>query len=139
MISSLLACAVITFAIPKPAELDVERLLDAIKDVEAWDGKSTGAAGEYGPFQITPAVWIHCRTVRKTMIQATPSEHRAAARAELLFRIATAQINHMTVTPYICGLLWGAGVSATIGHTASPAKHEYATHVMNCYEAANKP
>ncbi len=139
MISLILAAATVTLAIPTAPALDVERLLDAIAEVEAWDGKTPGASGEWTRWQMLPSVWLHCRTVRKTMIQATPSEHRAAARQELLFRIATAQINHMTVTPYLCGLLWGAGVSATINHKAGPAKHEYATHIMNCYEAAKKP
>lgn len=139
MITMLLAAATVTLAIPKAPAIDVERLLDAISAVENWDKHSTGAAGEYGPFQMLPSVWLHCRTVRKTMQQATPSEHRAAARQELLFRIATMQINHMDVTVYLGALSWTAGVSATINHSASVKKHAYAQLCENLYGETAKP
>ena len=139
MISALLASAVITFALPEAPKLDVEKMLDAIAGAENWDGHSVGKAGEVGPWQMTPAVWRHCRgSLRKTMQQATPSELRTAARAELMFRIATAQINHRTVTPFLCGLLWGAGVSAALNGTASEAKRAYAERVRSIYQDSAK-
>ena len=45
----------------------------------------------------------------------------------------------MTVTPYVAALLWGAGVKATINHSASLAKHSYAERVRNIYGEAAKP
>ncbi len=139
MIMTLLAAATVTLTIPKPPEVDVERMLDAIAACENWDNKTAGAAGEWGIFQMTPASWTHARgSLRKTIQQATPSEMRTAAREELLFRMATARINHVEPTPFICGLLWTAGVSATLKHTASQAKRAYATRCENLYSESLK-
>ena len=135
MISSVLAAAVITFSVPQQPKLDVERMLDAIAGVENWDGHTKGAAGEWGPWQMTPTVWKHCRgTLHKTMQQATPSELRTAAREELHFRIVTLEMNHETITPFIVGLAWGAGMTATLKNTATRAKHDYAHRVANLYD-----
>ena len=138
MLAALLAAAV-TLTIPEPPKLDVERMLAAIVAVEAWDGKSTGAAGEYGAYQITPAVWKLTRIgSTRTMRQATPSEHHAAAREELLFRIAALQMNHVRITPTSAALAWCAGVSATINGTASKVKLAYAERAENLYRDAQK-
>ena len=137
MLTAFLAAAAVTLTIPPPPKLDVERLLDTIAAVENWDGKTTGAAGEWGAFQMTPATWKHCRgTLHKTIRQATPSELRTAAREELLFRMATLQINHHTLTPFLVGLAWGAGVSAVLKDSASDAKREYALRCAAVYEAS---
>jgi hypothetical protein len=137
MISAVLAAAVITFSVPQPPKLDVERMLDAIAGVENWDGRTPGAAGEWGPWQMTPAVWKHCRgTLHKTLQQATPSELRTAAREELHFRMATLEINHHKLTAFLVGLSWTAGVKATLSNTATDAKREYAKRVEAIYESS---
>lgn len=134
MLLSLIACATVTLTIPKAPEIDVERLLDCIAQVENWDGHSAGAAGEWGEFQMRPEVWQHCRgALRKTMKQATPSEHRTAAREELLFRMATLEINHVKATPYSAALAWTAGVAAVVNQTAREEKRAYAKRVVNLY------
>lgn len=134
MLLSLIACATVTLTIPKAPPIDVERLLDCIAQIESWDGKTTGKAGEWGAFGIVPSVWKHARGAsRKTIQQATPSEMRTAARDEMLFRMATLQINHMVLTPRLCALAWGAGVSAVIQDAASEAKRDYARRVENLY------
>lgn len=139
MLAGVLAAAVITFSVPQPPKLEVERMLDAIAGAENWDGRTPGAAGEWGPWQMTPAVWKHCRgTLRKSLQQATPSELRTAAREELHFRIVTLEMNHEPITPFIVGLAWTAGMSATLKNTASRVKHDYAHRVANIYEAAVK-
>jgi hypothetical protein len=83
---------------------------------------------------MTPAVWKHSRgTLQKTLQQATPSELRTAAREDLQFRIVTLEMNHEAITPFIVGLAYGAGVTATLKNTASRAKHDYAHRVANLY------
>ena len=139
MLSALLASAIVTLTIPAPPKIDVEKMLDAIAGAEAWDGKTVGKAGEWSAYQLTPAVWKHCRgTLNKSMRQATPSELRAAAREELQFRIVTLEINHITPTPFLCGLAWSAGVSSVLRNTASQAKLDYATRTANLYSDSLK-
>ena len=138
MLTAFLAAAAVTLTIPPPPKLDVERLLDAIAAVENWDGKTRGAAGEWGPWQMTPEVWKRCRgNIRKTLQMAEPHELRAAAREELQFRIATLQINHHVPTAFLVALAWGAGVRATLDGKATEKKREYARRVETVYEKAS--
>jgi hypothetical protein len=139
MITTLLASAVIVFAVPEPEKLDIERMLDAIRGAENWDGKSTGHAGEYGPYQMTPEVWRKSRMGwKKDIREATPDEWRAAALEDLRFRIVSLEINHFRVTPFLAALAWTAGVRAVITHTASRAKADYATRAERLYAETSK-
>lgn len=139
MLSALIAAATVSIVIPEPPKLDVDAMLYAIRQCENWDGKTEGAAKEWTAYQFTPAVWQHTRIGKtKTMRQATPSEHHAAAREELLFRMASLAINHIEPTVCNLALSWTAGVSATINGTASEAKKRYALKCVALYQDARK-
>ena len=51
----------IVFQIPSPS-IDGNRLLEAIRQVENWNGRM-GAAGERGVFQITPEAWAEATSM----------------------------------------------------------------------------
>ena len=139
MLSLIIASAIVTVTIPQPEKIDCERMLDAIAVAENWDKKSEGKAGEWGEFQMTPTVWRKTRIgKRKTMQQATPEERRAGAREDLLVRIATLQVNHFTISPFIVALAWNAGLTATIGHNTSKIKQAYAERCATIYDNETK-
>ena len=133
MIAALvLACATVHVTISPPKPLDLERMLEAIKQVEAWDGKTRGKAGEWGPWQMTPEVWHYYTT--KSMTWATPFQLRTNARRELVRLSEQIVCLRQPVTAFNLALAYGGGLRL-IGRKEVPAaKLDYAQRVENCYQ-----
>ncbi len=134
MISRLVAAAVIVFTIPEPPPLNEERMLDAIKAVENWDGRTPGAAGEWGAFQMKPDVWR--KYSKLSQRRATPAEERIVARAHLHWVRGALRSNRLPDKPWFIAAAWGAGVDAVKTRTMSPRKIDYADRAETIYDSA---
>lgn len=55
-LATVFAGYVVAATAPKEAA-DIDVMVEAIRHVENWNGVSRGAAGERGPWQVTPGVW----------------------------------------------------------------------------------
>ena len=115
--------------------IDEGKMLDSIRQVENWDGKTLGAKGEWGPWQMTPGVFHdYIRTPVGVKVRtATKTQLREAAVKHLAWLFGMLSEHHLPVTPYAIGLAWGAGFEAVRTNSASPAKRDYAQRCENLY------
>lgn len=118
---------------------DKARLLAAIEQVEDWRGHD-GAAGERGPWQITPAVWRqHCpawsfETARQRGRARICAERHLAWLSDGLLRKGIAPV------PFMLALAWNAGLTGATNGRAPVRAYEYAVRVENIYQASlNSP
>lgn len=125
--------SVITFQIPKPAVLDEERMLDAIKSTENWDGRTRGKAGEWGAFQIKPDVWRKYSKLSERW--ATPEQERLVARLHLRWVRSQLVDNHLPDKPWFIAAAWAAGVTAVNNRSFSREKQAYADRAEAIYES----
>lgn len=133
MIARFVAAAAIVFTIPAPPPLNDERMLDAIKADENWDGHTRGAAGEWGAFQMTPGVWH--KYSRLSQRWATPAQERVVARLHLRWVREQLRANHLPDKPWFIAAAWAAGVDAVKHRTMARKKIEYADRAEVLYEA----
>lgn len=124
--------AVITLPLLVPAPLDAERILDCIRAVENWDGRTAGRAGEWGHWQMRPKVWAHYSSVPQ--VRASPQEERRVAREHLAWIRKTLHGQAVKETPYAIALCWTAGTETVLRAAASPQKRDYATRARALYE-----
>jgi len=122
----------ILFPSPKADTLCAHRLADSIRAVENWKPGTVGAAGEVGPWQITPAVWR--KYSRASQWSAPVSEHRRVALAHIASLRAGLRRNSFPESPHYIALAYTAGLSATINRTATRMKWDYAHRAANIYE-----
>ena len=133
MITAMLATAAITFSIPPPPVLDCDKMLNAIKSVENWDGHSTGAAGEIGPYQILPKTFRQYSTVNRRA--CSPEFMRMVCMKHLLWLVGEIRKHHHSVTPFSVALAWTAGVNAVWAKTVAEGKFGYAERCEAVYGA----
>lgn len=122
--------------------LDLALVVEAIRQVEHWDGRSIGASNEVGPWQVTPAVWrefsskpIWWATIRSPECRA--EQHAVALRHvtwinKHLFEIPLRESAYSIALVYTCG--W-KGVKHG---NPSAAKRDYAQRVQNVYDELSK-
>jgi len=116
----------------RPPELNLGRLLDAIREIEGWRG-IRGPAGEFGPFQILPSVWRHHSKVSPW--RASANEHRRIALAQIAeIRRRLAAGERDANSAFMIALAWNAGTSAVIGGTAPARSWDYADRTRNIYD-----
>jgi hypothetical protein len=120
--------------------VDLDRVLEAIRSVEHWDGRSVGASGERGPWQMTRDTWrqfshhpFHWAGGRGKWFF---EEQRAVAYRYLLWIETQFEHANHPITPYSLALAWTAGVNAVLHNEPrrpSRAKHDYAERAENLY------
>jgi hypothetical protein len=139
MISAIVASAAVSFSLPPVPELSQERLLDAIAQAENWDGITPGKAGEWGPWQMTPAVWrqhmgaLPFRTASK-------ADLRQAAAKHLRWLCQTLNSRYLPVNPFYLAVAWNAGWRAAASKNRLPPDvADYAQRVTNLYENVEYP
>ncbi|MBX3736705.1 MAG: hypothetical protein KF715_08455 [Candidatus Didemnitutus sp.] len=119
------------------AAVDVDRLVDALREREEWNGRD-GAHGERGPWQITPAVW------RLHMPGISFAEARcvAVARACAVKHVnyLAAQLEARGVAPLLfnIALAWNAGINGSTRGTAPERAYHFAVAVENIYHARSR-
>lgn len=140
MIAALyLSCLTVKAVLPYSEPLSLERMADAIRQVENSKLEHIGAAGERGLYQITPAVWRQ----HSSAPHHWASSSREVCQAETL-RVVLAHLTHLRVqlacqrppfpdTPYFVALAFCAGPTATTERTASDVKRDYAARAQACY------
>lgn len=104
-----------------PDPLDVPRIIYAIKQVENWDGHTRGAAGEWGPMQMTPSIYLIFHEDEPGYIRHLESEAWVCGRRP---------------TPWVIGLLHNAGYPAVHSGKLPAMKKDFASRVQNVYEAS---
>ena len=116
----------------RPPELNLGRLLDAIREIEGWRGRR-GSAGEFGPWQIMPSVWsAHSRA---SPWRASLAEHRRVALAQIAdIRRALADDGRDANSAFWVALGWNAGPSAVVRGTAPAKSWRYADRTRNIYD-----
>ena len=132
-------CGSILAATPKPA-CDIDLMVETLRQIENWDGRSLGAAGERGPWQFTPDVWHQYSTLPFSCAEgksnAEKTEQRRVAR-EVVFAISErVKAARRTPDAYTVALIWGAGWSAYYygqPHKPSAKKRDYAQRAENLY------
>ena len=124
----------------EPKEFDIDRMVEAIRLCENWDGRSRGASSERGPWQITPAVWHTYSTMPffcaegKTISERT--EQRRVAREQVWWITQRLAHANKPCTPYNVALVWNAGWSSFFygaPSKPSPRKRDYAKRATNLY------
>lgn len=105
-------------AIIYPPPLDVPKLIRSIKAVENWDGRSTGARGEWGELQMLPA------------IRAKWGENEVGYVNELVGECYAIQ---RVPSPYLVGLLHNAGLSKVISGRVEARHYDFSQRVSNVY------
>jgi len=109
-------------------------VLDAIHQVEnPHNTMRVGRRGELGPFQFRPAVW-YSYTQKPFSLAADGNEAQAVAEAHYDWIKRGLERNKLDVTPYYIGLVWNAGLHATLNGRASANSKHYAQRVANLVE-----
>jgi len=113
-------------------------VLEAIHQVEnPNDTLRIGRRGELGPFQFRPVVW-NSYTQKPFSLAADRAEAQAVAEMHFDWIKRGLERNKLEVTPYHIGLVWNAGLSATVNGRASATSLHYAQRVANLVEHATK-
>jgi hypothetical protein len=114
-------------------------VLEAIHQVEnPYDTMRIGRRGELGPFQFRPVVW-RMYTQKPFSLAADRTEAQAVAEMHFEWIRKGLERNRLEVTPYYIGLVWNAGLQATLNGRASATSLHYAQRVANLVEYATKP
>lgn len=153
LLAFLLALAFGTWALGRMPEHgvdpDLSILVEAIRMTENWDGRSRGAAGERGHWQITPAVWAQF-TSEFAPESFDKADGRSGYCVALQRRVALAYLTwirrrlldvQMPPTPYFIALVWAAGFDSVFRkhpHRPSAAKRDYAERAENLYHELNE-
>lgn len=126
-----------------PDDVDLDLMVSALRQVENWDGRSRGSAGERGYWQITPAVWSQFSDARPFQY----ADSRSPGAVEIQRTVASVYVlwirrrlieGNMRLTPYNFALVWSAGWDCVFHHrphSPSKAKRDYAKRAVNIYEA----
>jgi len=114
-------------------------VLEAIHQVEnPNDTLRIGRRGELGPFQFRPVVW-NSYTQKPFSLAADRAEAQAVAEMHFDWIKRGLERNKLEVTPYRIGLVWNAGLSATVNGRASATSLHYAQRVANLVESKQAP
>lgn len=117
--------------------LDNDRLLEAIKGTEDWDGDSIGAAGELGPWQMLPLTWhtYSHETMPYTRGAWDEAEPQRVIHAHASWIRDRMERLHLPQTPYTFALFWKAGYGRVTKHKLRGVDRDYASRAQNIYTA----
>ena len=137
MIRAALLSAVLVSAISAPSalhgsELDHERLADAIRIREGWQGRD-GAKGERGPYQLTWKVWRDRMHLQSWSLARSERQGRQCALSQIVWLSEQIEAAGLNATPFNIALAWNAGLSAVLAGRAPVSSYHYATDVANLY------
>ncbi len=131
------ARAHISYVPDNPTEVNVERLISAIKAVENSPRHSVGEAGERSEYQITQDVWSQHSHFPHDW--ASGDDHVCTEETQRVMRKHIDWIESQlakrgdTITPYAIGAIWHAGWGRWERRELRFVDTSYGTRVMNCY------
>jgi len=126
-------------AVPTALAWERADVLSAIHQVEnPFNTLRVGSRGELGPFQIRPIVW-NTHTQKPFPLAADPVEAQIIAELHYEWIKRGLERNGMEVSPYHIGLVWNAGLNATVNGRATEFSRYYAQRVANLVEYATAP
>ena len=142
VVAFVLVLSPFTMAGEPKSPLDIDKMVEALRMCEAWDGRSRGASAERGPWQITPGVWHQYSHMPFFSGEGTSmqerSEQRRVAREQVYWitqRLANANVK---CDPYNVALVWNAGWASFFygsPHKPSARKRDYAKRATNLYHS----
>ncbi len=139
----LLVCSVALHAAtaaPKP--LDLDDVVEAIRQVEHWDGSSIGASGERGPFQFTKSTWSEFSKKPFWWASGYGWACREEQYATALRYVTWINDNLVHVplreTAYSVALVYTCGYTAVKHGKPSREKRDYAQRVQTIYDQLTK-
>jgi hypothetical protein len=121
---------------PKP--LDLTQVVEAIRQVEHWNGEDIGAAGERGPWQFTRETWLDFSKKPFWWASSHKREHKEEQHRVALAYITWIQ-EHLVNIPlkeraYAVALVYTCGYSAVKRGHISREKRDYAQRAQNIYD-----
>ena len=116
-------------ALPAPA-LELERLLDAIRAVEQWDGRD-GAAGELGPYQIRAATWRQHMGGLPFALAREERWGRECARRHMTWLRRHLAAAGIEPNPFNLTLSYNAGLETVLRGRAPERAYRHARRVEN--------
>lgn len=139
----LLLCFLVLTAKVRAAQkakkpLDLMQVVEAIRQVENWNGRSVGASNEFGPWQFTADTWFDFSNHPFWWA----GDHAPKCKAEQ-HRVALAYVTwihaHLLDIPikesaYSIALVFTCGYSGVKHGKPSRAKRDYAQRVQNIYD-----
>lgn len=127
-------------AADRDREIDIDLMLEAIRQVENWDGHSRGAAGERGPWQMTRPIWQVLTDKPFDWADSPNLDHQIESHRvarEWVYEIRKLLRNRKLVaTPYNVALVWTSGWGVFSFYHPKPvsaAKKDYAQRATNLY------
>jgi hypothetical protein len=135
----VLALLLLLWSTPLARAWERTDVLEAIHEVEnPHNTNRIGRRGELGPFQLRPAVW-YTYTQKPFSLATDQDESRLVAEAHYEWIKRGLERNKLDVTPYHIGLVWNAGLHATLNNRASETSKYYAQRVANLVESKQTP
>jgi hypothetical protein len=136
----LLLCALPLMAARETSDpkLDLDRVVEAIRIVENWDGVSVGAEGEVGPWQFKKSVWIEFSDKPFSWAWGDWPEQKAEQRAAARRYVAWIDQNliHLPLprTAASIALVYTNGWGNTKRKKITAAKRDYSRRAQNIYD-----
>lgn len=138
-ITVAILCVSLRAAMPKP-RCDIDVMVEALRQTENWDGHSRGAAGERGPWQITPAVWKRYSNLpfgcADGHSNADKTEQRRVAREFVYAIMHRLSLANRDRDAFTVATVWAAGWDCYFywtPHKPSKAKFAYARRAEALY------
>ena len=126
--------SLVLFAANAPAALEQERFLDAVRQVENWDGRD-GRHGERGPYQLTASVWEMHEPGRPFAMARQEAAGRACALKHVAWLQAGLSRAGIDPSPFNVALAYNAGRGAVLRGRAPERAYDYAGRVRNLYQS----
>jgi hypothetical protein len=113
--------------------LSKTKMVETLRLIEAWDGRSVGGAGEWGPWQICPRVW---RQFSRSSLYSAPSqEHLRVASALVSWIIGNLDRLDLPVTPRSVALVYNAGYGNVRDRRILRRHRYYSERASNIYHS----
>lgn len=118
--------------LPAPPEIDVQRLIQAIKTVEDWQGKD-GVHGERGPMQWKASRWLQISSRPFVYADRPTAKEETDHVTKLITELYQLGYKHPSI--YLCALLHNSGMTAMKERRTGAQQKDYAARVEAIYNA----
>ncbi|HXP60691.1 MAG TPA: hypothetical protein VN829_09380 [Dongiaceae bacterium] len=121
--------------VPHYEPLDNDILLEAIAFTENWDGESTGAAGERGPWQMLLSTWKNYSTewMPYTSTSWKKPEPQRVLHAHASWIRDQMERRKLPQTAYVFALFWKSGYGRVVNNYERSSDKAYAQRAQNLY------
>lgn len=138
----IVGCAFAARTFIRPAPLDIDLMIQALRMVENTPRGYVGRAGERSEWQIKAEVWrVHSTRPFEWASSSLPNavaETKYVVRAHINWIVSRVESVGLRKDSYDVALVWTAGLTGAV-NWGTPEKQAYATRAFNLYhELADK-